>query len=209
LAAVEPDVARALTRAEQEALSALPAGAAAPSKPAVVFKTVDYELSGAGSGTVTITGTSEPRAAIVLYYGKERVAEARADGSGNWRVQVAKTLGMGQHSFRAERAGAPAGTTVAAVISIERAEPQPAPSPSAPEVAARGAVPQVALTNGQASGTVAKEIYTIRRGDTLWAIAKRYLGSGLRYTAIFQDNRGIISNPNLIHPQQEVSIPNP
>lgn len=209
LAAIEPDVARALTRAEQEALSALPAGATARSKPAVVFKTVDYELSGEGSGTVTITGTSEPGAAIVLYYGKERLAEARADASGSWRVHVAKTLGMGQHSFRAERAGAPSGTTVAAVISIERAEPQPVPSPSTPEVAAKGSVPQVAVANGQPPGTVAKEVYTIRRGDTLWAIAKRYLGSGLRYTAIFQDNRGIISNPDLIHPQQEVSIPNP
>jgi nucleoid-associated protein YgaU len=208
LVAIEPNVARALTRAEQEALRALPAGAAARSKPAAVFKTVDYELSGAGSGTVTITGTSEPGAAIAIYYGKERLAQARADRDGNWRVAVAKTLGMGQHSFRAERAGAPAGT-VAAVISIERAEPQPAPTPSAPEVAAGGTVPQVAVANGQAPGTTAKEVYTIRRGDTLWAIAKRYLGSGLRYTAIYQDNRTIISNPNLIHPQQEVAIPNP
>ena len=41
----------------------------------------------------------------------------------------------------------------------------------------------------------AKEVYVIRRGDTLWAIAKRHLGSGLRYTSIFQDNREKINNP--------------
>jgi nucleoid-associated protein YgaU len=30
----------------------------------------------------------------------------------------------------------------------------------------------------------------------------------LRYTSIFQDNRTIIRNPNLIHPKQEVKVPN-
>jgi nucleoid-associated protein YgaU len=47
----------------------------------------------------------------------------------------------------------------------------------------------------------------IQRGDTLWAIAKRYLGSGLRYPSIFQGNRTVINNPNLIHPKQEVKVP--
>jgi nucleoid-associated protein YgaU len=209
LAAVEPDVARALTRAEQEALAAS-AGTPASAKPALVFRTVDYELSNNGAGTITITGTSEPGAAIVIFYGKERLTETRADRAGSWKVAVAKTLGMGEHSFRAERTGAAPGTTVAAVISIERAEPKP--EPAAPEVAARdlaaaGPASQAATPGGPADALRAKEVYTIRRGDTLWAIAKRYLGSGLRYTAIFQDNRGTINNPNLIHPQQEVSIP--
>ena len=52
-----------------------------------------------------------------------------------------------------------------------------------------------------------KDVYTIRRGDTLWAIAKRYLGSGLRYTTIFQDNREVINDPDLILPQQQVKVP--
>ena len=52
-----------------------------------------------------------------------------------------------------------------------------------------------------------KDVYTVKRGDTLWAIAKRYFGSGLRYPTIFQDNREIITDPDLIHPQQEVKVP--
>jgi nucleoid-associated protein YgaU len=205
---VEPNVTRALARAEREALSAS-AGAPLQSKPALVFKTVDYELSGAGTGTVTITGSSEPGARIAIYYSGAPFAEARADRTGNWRVAVAKTLGMGEHSFRAERAGAAPGTTVAALISIERVEATPeAPSP---QVAASGPAGQVAATQGTPGGAVqdAKEVYVIRRGDTLWAIAKRHLGSGLRYTSIFQDNRMVINNPNLIHPQQEVTLPKP
>lgn len=212
LAEVEPNVTRALARAEREALKAAEGGAV-PAKPALVFKTVDYALGETGAGTVTITGTSEPGAAIAIYYGEERLAETRADRTGHWQVAVEKTLGMGEHSFRAERAGAAPGSTLAAVISIERAEPKP--EPAAPGVAASGLEAsgpgaEVAAAGGvPAAGQRAKEVYVIRRGDTLWAIAKRYLGSGLRYTAIYQDNRGKIRDPDLIHPQQEVSIPNP
>ena len=212
LAEVEPNVTRALARAEQEALKASQAGPA-PAKPALVFKTVDYALSETGSGTVTITGTSEPGASIAIFYGDERLAETRADRTGAWQVAVGKTLGMGEHSFRAERVGAAPGATVAAVISLERVEPKP--EQAAPEVAASGLAASgpgsevVAAGGTPGAGQHAKDVYVIRRGDTLWAIAKRYLGSGLRYTAIFQDNRGKIANPDLIHPQQEVSIPNP
>lgn len=208
---VEPNVTRALARAEQEALKASKAGAV-PVKPALVFRTVDYELNEGGSGTVTITGTSEPGASIAIFYGDERLAETRADRTGYWQVAVAKTLGMGEHSFRAERAGAAPGSTLAAVISIERAEPKPEPAPEVAASGLRAAGPgaEVAGVDGApGAGQRAKDLYVIRRGDTLWAIAKRYLGSGLRYTTIFQDNRGKIENPNLIHPQQEVSIPNP
>jgi nucleoid-associated protein YgaU len=205
---VEPNVTRALARAEREALS-VSAGAPLQSKPALVFKTVDYELGGAGTGTVTITGSSEPGARIVIYYSGAPFAEARADRTGNWRVAVAKTLGMGEHSFRAERAGSAPGTTVAALISIERVEATP--EAPAPQVAASRPAGQVGAVQGTPGGAVqdAKEVYVIRRGDTLWAIAKRHLGSGLRYTSIFQDNRTTINNPNLIHPQQEVTLPKP
>jgi nucleoid-associated protein YgaU len=51
--------------------------------------------------------------------------------------------------------------------------------------------------------------YTILPGDTLWDIAQRYLGAGWRYPAIFRDNRKIIRNPNLIYPEQTMSIPEP
>jgi len=56
-------------------------------------------------------------------------------------------------------------------------------------------------------GQRAKDIYTVKRGDTLWAIAKRYFGSGLRYPAIYEDNRESIHDPDLIHPKQEVKVP--
>ena len=42
--------------------------------------------------------------------------------------------------------------------------------------------------------------YVVKRGDTLWAVASKYLGSGTKYTQIAQENN--IKNPNLIYPGQ-------
>ena len=46
--------------------------------------------------------------------------------------------------------------------------------------------------------------YVVQRGDTLWAIASKYLGSGTKYPQIAQENN--IKNPNLIYPGQVFKI---
>ncbi len=53
-----------------------------------------------------------------------------------------------------------------------------------------------------------KGVYVVKRGDTLWGIAKRYYGNGRLYTKIFSANRDKIKNPNLIYPGQKFIIPN-
>ena len=49
--------------------------------------------------------------------------------------------------------------------------------------------------------------YTVKKGDTLWAIASKYYGSGAQYTKIYKANTDKISNPNLIYPGQVFTIP--
>ncbi|MDX2264554.1 MAG: LysM peptidoglycan-binding domain-containing protein [Hyphomicrobiales bacterium] len=48
---------------------------------------------------------------------------------------------------------------------------------------------------------------TVRRGDTLWHIARRCYGDGDRYTKIFRSNAGQIRDPNLIYPSQRFVVP--
>lgn len=49
--------------------------------------------------------------------------------------------------------------------------------------------------------------YTVKKGDTLWALAAKYYGSGAQYKKIFDANKDKISNPNLIYPGQVFTIP--
>ena len=51
-----------------------------------------------------------------------------------------------------------------------------------------------------------EESYTVKKGDTLWAIAKYYYGDGSKYTSIAKANPSIV-NPNLIYPGQTLVIP--
>lgn len=49
--------------------------------------------------------------------------------------------------------------------------------------------------------------YTVKSGDCLWNIAKKYLGDGSRYTEIYNLNKDKIKNPNLIYTGQVLTLP--
>ncbi|MCB1192767.1 MAG: peptidoglycan-binding protein LysM [Leptospiraceae bacterium] len=51
------------------------------------------------------------------------------------------------------------------------------------------------------------EYYVIKSGDTLSAIAKKFLGDASRYPEIFEANEEVIKDPNLIFPGQKIRIP--
>ena len=51
------------------------------------------------------------------------------------------------------------------------------------------------------------DYYTVVSGDTLSAIAKRYYGNANAYPRIFEANREVIKDPNLIYPGQKIRIP--
>lgn len=50
--------------------------------------------------------------------------------------------------------------------------------------------------------------HTVKSGETLGKIAKQYYGNPSKYQAIFKANSDILKNPDLIHPDQELIIPN-
>jgi hypothetical protein len=51
------------------------------------------------------------------------------------------------------------------------------------------------------------DTHTVARGDSLWKIAARYYNDGSLWPFIYAANRGKVSNPNLIHPGQVLTIP--
>ena len=53
----------------------------------------------------------------------------------------------------------------------------------------------------------AKRTYTVKKGDSLWNIAKKYYGDGSQYKKIYDANTNKIANPNLIYVGQVLVIP--
>ena len=51
------------------------------------------------------------------------------------------------------------------------------------------------------------EYYEIKKGDTLRAISKEFYNNGAKYTKIFEANREVIKDPDLIFPGQKIRIP--
>src|SRR5258705_2404507 len=72
--------------------------------------------------------------------------------------------------------------------------PAPAPSPEAEPAAPRPPPPPPA-----------PRTYTVVSGDPLWAISERFYGDGSKYQVIADASR--VSNPDLIHPGQVLTIP--
>ena len=50
--------------------------------------------------------------------------------------------------------------------------------------------------------------HVVKSGESLSLIAKHYYGDPMKYQAIFEANTSILSNPDVIHPDQELVIPN-
>lgn len=68
-------------------------------------------------------------------------------------------------------------------------------------------VTRTVTTNNTAASKPSGQNYTVKSGDCLWNIAKKYYGNGSKYTTIYNANRDKIKNPNLIYPRQVLWIP--
>ena len=49
--------------------------------------------------------------------------------------------------------------------------------------------------------------YTIVSGDSLSKIAKKYYGDAMKWNTLFEANREVIQNPDLIYPGQVIRVP--
>ncbi len=73
---------------------------------------------------------------------------------------------------------------------------------------AGGENPSDVVANISIADTSIYAKHTVQSGESLSKIAKHYYKDAMKYTAIFEANTGILKSPDVIHPGQELIIPN-
>ena len=139
--------------------------------------TVDYD----DQGQIRFSGSAPPGAPVRLYVDNQRLADAKAGPDGHWVMSPAGELKPGVHTLRLDQL-TPRG-----------------------QVAARVEAPFQRET--LALSQVADGKVVVEPGQSLWRLARRVYGDGLRYTVIYQANREQIRNERLIYPGQVFAVP--
>jgi nucleoid-associated protein YgaU len=142
--------------------------------------TLDMAAQSPG-GVLALSGRAGGLKPIRVYANARLVAETVADADGRWTVEAAADAAAGADTLRIDEI-AEDGTVSR---RIEAPFVAPAPDEDAP-----------------APGEV-----VVREGDTLWRIAENVLGSGPRYTLIYEANADRIRDPDLIFPGQLLTVP--
>jgi len=75
------------------------------------------------------------------------------------------------------------------------------------KILVQGAAAPSTLPGPGAPAPAAAQIYEVMPGDTLGAIAQRFYGKASLYPKIFEANRDLLSNPDLIKVGQKLKIP--
>ena len=162
-------------------LQAPSAGAGAEQAPAgdtaLTLDTVDYD----SAGNVTIGGRAPPGATVQVYLDNTLAGRTVAGPSGRWEVTPQQPIAAGLQTLRVDQVGS-SGNVVARVESpFSRAE--------------------------VAVDMPAEAVVVVQPGNSLWRIARRSYGAGLRYTVIYEANRAQIGDPDLIYPGQVFVVP--
>jgi len=153
-----------------------------PAAPGVSVDSVDYD----DEGNLALAGTADPGSIVEPSLaapdaGSVPLGSANADDKGRWRLEVQRPVAPGRYALTVEER-APEGAPRSRIrLPFERAAP---------------------ITDFPAGRLV-----VVQPGQSLWRIARRVYGQGVRYTTIYAVNRAQIANPDLIFPGQVFSAP--
>jgi len=139
---------------------------------------IDY-----GGGQLTISGHADKGARVHLYIDNRFIGRATADDAGKWSLTPEADIAPGTYTLRADMVGQDGQVLARREMPFQRAEP--------------------ADTQNLEPGS----FVVVQPGNSLWRLARRTYGQGMRYHTIFEANREQIQNPDLIYPGQVFRLP--
>ena len=143
----------------------------------LTIDTVDYDEY----GKLNITGKAPIGTIINLYLNDEFIGRSLSSKRGLWQQIPERTVNQGKHKLRADLVSKNGQVTSRVEVVFARSIPL------------KGIKPGVLIV--------------VESGRSLWRIARKTYGTGLRYTIIYQANKDQIKNPDMIFPGQVFSLP--
>ncbi len=143
----------------------------------LILETIDYD----STGTAAIGGRAKPGTRVVIYLDDKPAGVAVAGADGRWGATLDEAVAPGLHRLRVDQVDAQG------------------------KVIARVETPflRAAMVASMSSETSV----IVQPGNSLWRIARRVYGQGLRYSIIYQANLEQIRDPDLIYPGQIFAVP--
>ena len=185
-------VSKAPLRPAQDAPAPTASVTPAPA-PQLSIRTVEADEAGG----FYASGAGAPGAQIRLSLNGTPVAHVQAGGDGSWSLKIEKGMAAGAYAVKADHLDAAGKVLTQAEVAFTYPARSVAQSPAQAQAPA------------SASHAVLSEVQsvTVQRGDSLWRISQRLLGSGYRYTQIYAANSNQIRDPSLIYPDQILVVP--
>lgn len=142
-------------------------------------------------GDVLLAGRALGAGFVQVYLNNQPIITSRIDAQGDWQTDL-PDVDTGVYTLRIDEV-TDAGEVVSRIETpFKREEP-----------AAVAAV--FAEETGKTNFQVA--VRTVQPGSTLWAIAREEFGEGVMYVAVFEANKDLIRDPDLIYPGQVFRMP--
>ncbi|WP_308915104.1 LysM peptidoglycan-binding domain-containing protein [Jannaschia sp. LMIT008] len=154
-------------------------------RPPQVAETLGLDaISYDATGDVRLTGTASPDSELRVYLDNRSVGTIRVPDDGVWSSPL-PGVAEGVYTLRIDAVDASGGVASRLETPFQR---------SAPDLA-------------RAARAAGISAITVQPGFTLWAISEGWFGDGLQYVQIFEANRDLIRDPDLIYPGQVFALP--
>lgn len=178
-----PATAPQLLVADAEGVRVLADGAALE---ALTLDTITYD----DNGEVKLAGRATGEGFVQAYLNGASVGTATIQADGSWQIDLVG-VEPGVYTLRLDEVSAQGEV-------VSRME-----TPFKREVAT-----EVAATMAdQVTEETRAAVRTVQPGNTLWAIASDTYGDGIKYVYVYEANRDLIRDPDLIYPGQVFVLP--